>query len=374
MVSLRHRVHEALSRESGKRLSVINRFLIFVILLSVLLAVIQSEQEFAREIVGWLRVLELFVGIVFFIEYVARVWVCVEEPGFARPIVGRLRYMVTPAALFDLVAITPVFFPVVGGQPFLLRLIRLVRILRLAKLGRYSGAIGEIMHAVRLKSHQLAVSLIGGLVLLLISASFLYLIEGPTQPEAFGSIPRAMWWSVATLTTVGYGDVYPVTPIGRLFASITAVIGIGLIALPAGIVASAFSEAFTRRHDPDLETDPVDDDDDDPEDGSDVDAPDDAEAVPDTPAPTRVVFSRRIAEQIERAAKQGRPHIEINAGELHRAVGGYPGENHRMPACCIALRTAMRAGDTPVHSPPAGEGPSLTIRYMLPRPESVVSA
>jgi len=131
----------------------------------------------------------------------------------------------------------------------LLRLLRLVRLLRLAKLGQFSRAFDDIMEAVARRRYELGISLIIAAVLMLLSASALYVIEGAGQPEAFGSIPRSMWWAVATLTTVGYGDIVPSTALGKAFAAFTALTGIGLIALPAGILAAAFSEVVQNRID-----------------------------------------------------------------------------------------------------------------------------
>lgn len=130
---------------------------------------------------------------------------------------------------------------------FLLRLLRLLRLVRLAKLGRYSLAIGAIGDALRDRRYELGASVAIAIVLLLVTSSLLYVVEGEVQPETFGSIPRAMWWSIATLTTVGYGDVVPITALGRTLAGATALLGIGLVALPTGILAAAFSDALARR-------------------------------------------------------------------------------------------------------------------------------
>jgi len=178
------------------------------------------------------------------IEYLLRVWVAVENPR----VTSRLRYVLTSAALLDLLAVVVVLTTAFGVEGFLLRLAMLSRVLRLAKLGRFSRALRTIGRAISSRSAELGLSLAVSGTLLLVSSAALYLVEGGIQPEAFGSIPRAMWWSVATLTTVGYGDVYPVTPIGRIFAAVTALGGIGLIAMPTGILASAFSDAFQAQH------------------------------------------------------------------------------------------------------------------------------
>lgn len=341
----RRRVFAALSPSGrvGPGISVANGFLMALIVLSVFLAVIGSEEQIAVPHAMLLQGLELFVGAAFVVEYVLRLWSCVENPRFSHPVAGRIRYALTPAALLDLLAICPVFFAAIGNEAFLLRLVRLVRILRLAKLGRYSAAVSDIARAIHLKRYQLGVSLLGGLILLLISATCLYVVESGDQPEAFGSIPRAMWWSIATLTTVGYGDVYPVTAIGKLFASMTAVVGIGLIALPAGIVAAAFAEVVAQRREEALE------------------------AAKSQPAATGLTVAELIEDQIDRASRQGRPHVEINADDLHRAAGASPGIAFGIPLCCERLRAAMGPDDVVVHRPIDGDGPSLTVRYLLPR-------
>lgn len=168
-------------------------------------------------------------------------------PEFEHPFWGRIRYAVTPAAILDLMAILPVLVLVGGSDTLLLRLFRLARILRLARLGRFSEAIHNIVDAVKSRAYELLFSLGVAITALIISSSLLFLAEGDIQPEAFGSIPRSMWWSIATLTTVGYGDSYPITVVGRILAGITAVIGIGLIAMPTGILAAAMSDAYRRR-------------------------------------------------------------------------------------------------------------------------------
>ena len=126
------------------------------------------------------------------------------------------------------------------------RLLQLLRLLRLARIGRYSRAMNLVVEAIRSRGTELILSFAFALTLMLGAATLLYIVEGPTQPAAFGSIPRAMWWAVETLTTVGYGDAVPVTPLGRILAAVTALCGIGFIALPTGILASAFSDALRR--------------------------------------------------------------------------------------------------------------------------------
>jgi voltage-gated potassium channel len=183
--------------------------------------------------------------VAFTIEYLARLYAAGESAKY-RGLGGRLIYMLSPAALLDMAATIPLYVALLPSDAALLRLVRLLGILRFAKLGRYSRAMRYVSEAVLSRRFELSFSLaIGGAVLLLTS-TLLYLAEGTVQPEKFGSIPRALWWSVSTLTTVGYGDVYPITPLGKVLAGCTAIVGVGLIAMPTGILSAAFSEVFQR--------------------------------------------------------------------------------------------------------------------------------
>lgn len=229
------------SREDG--LSRLNRALAVLILASVALAVLETEPVVLSGRETLFRGAEIVFGAVFALEYLARFWAAAERGGWR----ARWRWAVSPWALIDLIAILPVLIAV-GAAPFyLLRLVRLLRLLRLAKLGRTSAALSLLSGAVRERRFELLVSLYAALLVMLVSAALMHLIEGAVQPEAFGSIPRALWWAVVTLTTIGYGDVYPLTIAGKFVAGATAVLGIGLIAAPTGILAAAFSDALARR-------------------------------------------------------------------------------------------------------------------------------
>lgn len=229
-----------------KGLSPLNRCVCVLIVLSVALSILETEPVIVELSGRLLAITNLAIGLVFVVEYVARLWVCVESPRYGSGLRGRLRYAVSPAALLDLIAILPVLAFGTATETFLLRVLRLLRILRLARLGQFSRAISLVAEAVNSRRYELVLSVAAALGLLVISSSMLYLVEGAAQPDTFGSIPRAMWWSIATLTTVGYGDVFPVTPFGKVFAAITAMTGIGLIAMPTGILAAAFSDAIQR--------------------------------------------------------------------------------------------------------------------------------
>lgn len=249
IAGLRSQLHRQLDPAawSGKGLSPLNRAVAALIVLSVVIAVLGSEPTLVTGHEALWDGVELGIGILFAVEYLTRLWVCVEAPAIGPGLRGRLRYLVSPAALLDLVALSPLLIGAIGAEAYLARLVRLVRVARLARLGRFSSAMRLLGEALSERRFELAMSAVIALLILLLSSTLLYLIEGAGQPEAFGSIPRAMWWSMATLTTVGYGDVFPLTPLGRVLAGITAFTGIGLIAMPTGILAAAFSDALQRR-------------------------------------------------------------------------------------------------------------------------------
>jgi voltage-gated potassium channel len=226
-------------------LSLTNKIVVFAVAIASLFAILETEPAIAK----WWPELFVYSEIVFTwlfcIEYLVRVWVAGENPRFSG-ILGRFRYALTPAALIDLIAFLPSL--IASGMPnlFLLRIFRLLRILRLARLGRFSLAVSHLSSAVRERSEELVLSMMLATIVLVFSAAAMHLLEGDENPEAFGSIPRALWWSVCTLTTVGYGDVYPQTALGKICSAITAIAGIGLIAMPTGILAAAFSDSFQK--------------------------------------------------------------------------------------------------------------------------------
>lgn len=234
--------------ESRNGLSITSKLIIVMITASCLAIILESESAISNGNEQLFLYMEYFFISFFSVEYIVRLWACNNNPKFRGSIMGRIRYALTPSALFDLLAIVPVLFLSVGSDAFLLRFIRLLRLLRIAKLGRFSQASQYLFEAVKLRQYELYLSMVIAGILLIISSTLLYLFESHTQPDAFGSIPRAMWWSLVTLTTIGYGDVVPVTFAGRFFAGMTGVLGIGLIAMPTGILASAFSDVIQKQN------------------------------------------------------------------------------------------------------------------------------
>lgn len=241
---LRHRTWEivAVAEEGDTASLVFDLGILSLILLNVALVIIGTVPWIEARFAESLYAAEVASVVIFTIEYVLRVWSCVEAPDYAAPVAGRLRFMATPLALIDLLAVAPFYLPFFGIDLRFLRSLRLLRIFRIAKVGRYVPAFYSLRNVVVRKKEELLLSFSVLAVLLILSASLMYYAEHEAQPEAFSSIPATMWWAVATLTTVGYGDVYPITTLGRILASASAILGVGLFALPAGILASGLQE------------------------------------------------------------------------------------------------------------------------------------
>lgn len=203
---------------------------------------------YGREFYGF----ELVSVIVFSTEYLGRLWAATEHPEYDHWFWGRVRFAMTPYMIIDLIAIAPFFLGAIVDLRFV-RILRLFRFLRLLKLSRYDDSMVLFANVIQRKKNDLIVAFTMTGLLLLLASSVMYFLETDSQPEAFSSIPATLWWGVVTLTTVGYGDVTPVTPLGQFFGAIVAVLGIGLFALPASILASGFIEEAGVEDDEDVE-------------------------------------------------------------------------------------------------------------------------
>ena len=188
-----------------------------------------------------------FSLVVFTVEYALRIWVAAEHAPYRHltPLRARLHYMLSANGVIDLVSILPFWLAFMVPAEF--RIILLLRIVRFLKLARYSPAMRSLLEALYAERR----ALVGCLFILfgatLVTASFMHLAERHAQPDKFGTIPDAMWWAIVTLGTIGYGDVVPITPIGKMIAAATIICGLVMIALPVGIIATAFSEQIHRR-------------------------------------------------------------------------------------------------------------------------------
>lgn len=222
-------------------------FLATLIILNVAAVVMETVPSLHEPFAHLFRWFDLFSVVVFTIEYVARIWSCTSDRHVAAhgPFRGRLKVMGSPFLLIDLIAILP--FYIVLFTAIDLRALRIFRLLRFFKLTRYSTALTTLFNVMVRESRSLFAAFVVMLGLLVASSTAMYHLERHAQPEDFGSIPAAMWWSLATLTTVGYGDVTPVTLGGKMFGALVMVFGLGMAALPIGILATGFSEEIKRR-------------------------------------------------------------------------------------------------------------------------------
>ena len=248
MASLKAHAHRLLESDPGEPgARWVDRSLVVLILLNVAAVVFETVGDNAVRYGTVLVAFEWLSLGVFGLEYALRLWSATEDPRYADPVLGRLRWMATPWALVDLVAILPGLATLAGVRAQDLRFMRVLRLLRLLKLGRYSESFRVLGHVLHEKKEELVMALFIVLVALVVSASFMYYAEREAQPEVFSSIPASMWWGIVTLTTVGYGDVVPVTDAGKLIGSISVVMGIFAIALPVGIFASGFTTELENR-------------------------------------------------------------------------------------------------------------------------------
>ena len=226
-------------------LSPLNKFLVALILFSVTWSVAETEPTLYERWPLAFDYVDIALGAMFTVEYALRVWLAGEDARY-KGIGGRARYVCSVGALIDLVALLPFLLTLGAGDAFLLRTFRLLRIISIARLGRFSRALSNIVTALKERGYELLMAIGAALLVMLVSATALYLTEGAQDPEHFGSIPRAMWWGVATITKVGYGGAFPETELGRVFAAIFAFAAVGVVALPTGIVAAALGSVFRR--------------------------------------------------------------------------------------------------------------------------------
>jgi len=254
--SLRSRVWELLEVTQDEHSGVINWdwvdvSLLVLILLNVVAVIIETIPSIGSRFHVQFLVFDYASVAVFTIEYAVRVWASTVDPRYKKPFVGRLRYALSFNGLVDLLAILPFYAALLTPATLLdlrfLRILRLMRFVRVLKIGRYSEAMDRLKRVYYAKRSDLAVALAGVLVVLVVASSLMFHVENAAQPEAFSSIPAAMWWGISTLTTVGYGDVAPITALGKLLGGFIQLLGVALFALPAGIIASGYEEESRRR-------------------------------------------------------------------------------------------------------------------------------
>jgi len=218
-----------------------------LIILNVIAFSIETVPAIHDQHVVFFRVFDLVSILIFTAEYSLRLWVCTEHPPFhgLGPLRARLKFARSPLMVVDFLAIAPYYLSFIF--PLDLRVLRILRLLRFFKLARFSPAFNTMLRVLARERSALIGVLIVLVGLIIIAASLLYFVEGALPGSKFATVPEAMWWAIATLTTVGYGDVTPVTPAGKLLAGVVMILGLGFFALPIGIIASGFMEEFRRR-------------------------------------------------------------------------------------------------------------------------------
>ena len=245
MKNLRRNLYRILETSAGQRRGIslgFNLLLISIITLNAIAIILHTVPEYSQQYDRLFAQFEVFSVLFFTIEYLLRIWVCVENDKYRHWFWGRLRYIVSAAALIDFLAIFPFYFTLFATDLAIVRILRLFRIFRLFRISRYSHAFRVIQHVIDDKKEELILSLVFVVFMLIIVSSVMYYVEHPAQPAVFSSIPATMWWGISAMTTVGYGDMHPITPLGKLLGGIAAIVGILLFALPTGIVTSGFLE------------------------------------------------------------------------------------------------------------------------------------
>ena len=220
--------------------------ILLLIFLNVIAIILGSVKWIELEYKTILDGFEAFSVVVFTVEYIFRLWSCVSDAKYSKPILGRLHYAMTPLLLIDLFAIIPFYLPFLLLDLRLIRIFRLLRIFRVAKAVRYFDSLKLLGRVFKTKMEELVITSMVLLMLLIVASFMIYIFENSAQPDKFTDIPSAMWWAVATLTTVGYGDVYPITSAGKIVAAIVSILGIGMFALPTGILGAGFVEEVQK--------------------------------------------------------------------------------------------------------------------------------
>jgi voltage-gated potassium channel len=248
-------VHDWLEPDHPGGVNFFSGTIIVLVIVSLLSLAFETEllrddTHLDKSILPAVQYLNVAIVWIFAVEFALRFWSEGENPAH-KGVLGRMRFLMQPVTIADVLAFLPeliamLVFPGYSGALF--PALRALRLFRLFKLARYVPAFAIVGAAVRRAWAPLMAALCVAAAQLYIAAMMLYLIEGETKPQAFGSIARAMWWAVVTLTTVGYGDVYPETMWGRIAAGLVALAGVGIVALPTGILASSFAEEFRERH------------------------------------------------------------------------------------------------------------------------------
>jgi voltage-gated potassium channel len=226
----------------NKAAKAIEVLLISLIFLNIVAIILESVKSIEAEYGLFFHSLEFFSVIVFTVEYLLRLWTAPENPKYQHSVTGRIRYALSPMALIDLFSILPFYIGFMKLDMRFIRIVRTFRLIRVLKIARYLKALNLIQAVLRERREQIVLTVMFIIFLLVMVSTVMFYVEHDAQPEVFSSIPVTMWWGIETLTTVGYGDMIPATVLGKILGGMIAILGIGLFALPAGILSSGLTE------------------------------------------------------------------------------------------------------------------------------------
>lgn len=225
-----------------------NYFMTVLILLNVVAVILETVQNIHASYSLLFSIIDIVSIAIFTVEYFIRLWICTLNPAYSHPVTGRLRYMASGYAIIDLLAFLPFYIPfLITIDLRILRMLRLFRLIRVLKLGRYSEAMKTFLSVLEKSKEKLVLALSILLIVLVLASSMMYYAEHEAQPDKFANIPAAMWWAIITLATVGYGDIFPITPLGKAIGGLVVVIGIAIFALPAAILSAGFIEEIQEK-------------------------------------------------------------------------------------------------------------------------------
>lgn len=247
---MKERIYRIVEKGShGSKINLIFDYTIMIlIVLNVLSLILETLPEIKEPVKEVFKIFQIISVIVFSVEYVMRIYVSSLTHPASSKIKSAFKFIFSPFGLIDLLAILPFYLPLlIPIDLMFLRILRLMRLISIFKINRYNNSMKLIMAVVKEKKSDLALTGFVALIILFMASFLMYHIEGDVQPDKFPNFLHALWWAVATLTTVGYGDVFPVTGLGKLLSGIIAVLGIGLVALPTGLISAGFIDKIGRK-------------------------------------------------------------------------------------------------------------------------------
>jgi len=229
--------------QNNNLLTTFQRVVLSVIILSIISVILESEITIAKKYFYIFNFVNLFFAVFFLLEFIYR---------FIREILVEkkitfLKFIISPYNIIDFLSFAPYFLLSNMNETFLLRVFRIFRMFKLLRAFQNNTAIGSVVKTIVEKKKEIIFSLLITVFIIFVSSIILYIVEGPSNPEHFGSIPRAFWWATITLTTIGYGDVYPVTVLGKIATVIISICGIGIVAIPTGIIAGSFTSNLNNK-------------------------------------------------------------------------------------------------------------------------------